>query len=255
MNVRSALQGLQGQTKRLLTRALSWSSVPSSSLPMPPLAVGFMSRPYSLAPFSPASRYHGGNGFCSRTRGSLRIVLARAFSSTTQDEAGEAGEEWKSMATREFATAQHRNIQISPRKLQEIIRPIRRLSCDEAMIQMRLSSKKKAVFVENCIRNACVHAVNNYNMDRSRLVIDEINATKGRYLKRINFHARGRTGIRTRYYAHLKVRVREEPPHPDEVKLGAYGRRHTTIKNTLAQMEKFKEFKEKEKEKTKEQYK
>lgn len=185
---------------------------------------------------------------------SFTAAAAEAKQEEQEQEQEPEEEEWVSLATRDYATAQHRSIQISPRKLQFIIRPLRGLSASEAMIQCQLSSKKKAVFVENCISNACVHAVNNYNMDRSRLVIDEIYCTKGRYLKRINFQGRGKTGIRFRYYSHLKVRVREQPPEPGEVRLGKWGQKHTTIKRTLERMEEYKKWKEQEKERTKDQY-
>jgi ribosomal protein L22 len=148
-------------------------------------------------------------------------------------------DEWVSLATKDSATSQHRNFQISPRKLRDIIRPLRGLSAEEAMIQMKLSPKGKAHYVMRCIKSACTHAVNNYNMDKSRLVIHTINATKGRYLKRISYHAKGRSGIRFRYYSHLKVAVREQPPTPGEKKLGRHGRSHRKIENTLQKMQLF----------------
>jgi hypothetical protein len=71
--------------------------------------------------------------------------------------------------------------------------------------------------------------VNNFNMDASRLYVSEIVVGKGRHLKRIRRHAKGRFGRMNRYHAHLTVRVREQPYEEGEERIGRKGRRIAVI--------------------------
>ena len=48
---------------------------------------------------------------------------------------------------------------------------MRGLSVAEALIQLKLSPKPKAVYVFNCIRNARTAAINNFGMDQDRLIV------------------------------------------------------------------------------------
>jgi len=139
---------------------------------------------------------------------------------------------WKRKSRKQIATGKHEMIRISPRKLNEILRPIRGLSVEEALIQLKFHPRRKAIYVYNCLENTRKHAVNQFNMDYTRLVVSHLNATKGKFLKRIKYHARGRFGIMFRYYAHLTVAIKEQAPEDGETRLGIYGRSHSTILRT-----------------------
>jgi len=128
------------------------------------------------------------------------------------------------------------SIPISPRKLNDLVDPIRRIHVDEALTQLRLSRKRKAVIVFNVLRTARVHAINNFRMDPARLVVDEVVVGKGQHLKRIDIKARGHYGMRRRYRSHLQIAVREIPPQPGETKLGLWGPKHVTRQRTLARL-------------------
>jgi ribosomal protein L22 len=159
--------------------------------------------------------------------------------------------QWKSKASKKEISDKTLKIKISPRKLALIIDPIRGLSVDEVLIQMRLSTKKKSMYVRQLVWKLREDAINKYNMDPSRLVLTGIFSNKAQYGKRINFHAKGQMGIRFKYYANLFATITEVPPVEGEVRVGKhylYGRTHSTIKATLEKMEKVREQEAKEKE-------
>ena len=100
---------------------------------------------------------------------------------------------------------------IAPTKLNDLCRFVRGLSVDEALIQCRLSPKRKAALVANCIRAAAVAGVNNFQMERARLYVAEAVVGRGLCYKRLEVKGRGKSGIRQRYHSHLTVLVREQP--------------------------------------------
>ncbi len=162
--------------------------------------------------------FFGFRGFCAETKQATSVE-------TAEQQAPETQAPWTSTAIRDESVAYHKNMRISPRKLNDICRLVRGLSCEEAMIQMHLSDKPKAVFVEKAIKNAVTNGVNNFNMDASRLFVSEAIVGKGRYLKRLRRHAKGRIGTMFRYHAHLTIKVREQPYEEGEVRIGRRGRK------------------------------
>mmetsp|Transcript_31339 Transcript_31339/g.76447 ORF Transcript_31339/g.76447 Transcript_31339/m.76447 type:complete len:257 (-) Transcript_31339:278-1048(-) len=136
---------------------------------------------------------------------------------------------WQSKAIRDETTARRKNIRISPRKLNEIARLVRGLSAEEALIQLRLSSRPKAKYIMDAIENAVNNGINNFNMDPTRLVVSEVLVGKGQYQKRQRWHARGRFGIMSRYYAHLQVKLREQSWEEGEERIGSKGRKIKSV--------------------------
>lgn len=90
------------------------------------------------------------------------------------------------------ALARHRNIALGVKKMSELARLVRGLSCEESIIQMSLSDKKHSVFVKKCIQNAVNNAVNNLGLDAHRLVVKEVLVSKGIVKKKIRYHGKGR---------------------------------------------------------------
>lgn len=133
-----------------------------------------------------------------------------------------------SRAIREEAKGTYKNLSVSPRKLGLVCRMVRGLSIREALIQLRLTHWKKAVYVRRAIRTIASYATGNFNMTRSRLYIKEINCTKGVYYKRYDFKGRSRIGIRSRMHAHVTITLAEQPYRRGEIRIGRYGR---TIKS------------------------
>lgn len=116
---------------------------------------------------------------------------------------------------------------------------------------MRLSTKPKSMYVRQLLWKMREEAINKYNMDPSRLVLSSIYSNKSQFAKRINYHAKGQHGIRFRYYANLFATITEVPPVEGEVRVGKhyqYGRKISTIKESLERMERIREQEAKEKE-------
>lgn len=157
-------------------------------------------------------------------------TVARRFS-TEQTSLVDLGgpQPWVSHARRTEATAKRDHVRMSPRKLQEILRPIRGLAVEEALIQLKLHRKKGARFVYHAVKSAQSAAVHNFNMDPSRLVVSHLNGTKARYIKKVKYHARGRMGVLHQAFAHLRCRVQEVPPVAGEDRLGKFGRTHADL--------------------------
>lgn len=148
---------------------------------------------------------------------------------------------WKSQAKKKMLKDKLERVKISPRKLDLIVKPIRGLNLEEALIQMRLSTKKKSMYVRQLLWKMREECINTHNMDPNRLVLSEIYVTKAQFLKRINFHAKGQHGIRFRYYAHLFATITEVPPVEWETRVGKhykYGRKISTIQESMERMEK-----------------
>lgn len=82
------------------------------------------------------------------------ITLLQATASEVAEQPVETAE----INDKRIVRAQHTYLRISPRKLNEILRPIRGLNVEEALIQLKLSPHNKAVFVYNCIRSAKISA-------------------------------------------------------------------------------------------------
>jgi ribosomal protein L22 len=152
------------------------------------------------------------------------VVLADDFET---DEVG-----WSSTATREVSHGKRENVRCSPRKMSEICRMVRGLSVEEALIQLQFSQKRNAKYLAFTINSAATAGVNNFFMDRDRLVIDYANSTKGANRKFMRFRAKGRGEINKVYYCHIRVGVKEQPYEADEVRIGRYGRTIAGIKRT-----------------------
>jgi len=136
-----------------------------------------------------------------------------------------------SNAIREEAVAVCRSIPTSPKKMTELTRLIVGLSAREALIQMKLSHKKKANYVYKTIQNAIGNALS-FNMNKDRLVITRAFTTRAPTPIRVDFKAKGRTGIRHRYYCHIEVRIREQAMIPSERRIG-FNKRAGWTKSTI----------------------
>jgi ribosomal protein L22 len=165
-----------------------------------------------------------------------------------------------SRAIKGEAFASRKSVAIAPQKLNDICRTVRGLGVQEALIQLRLSPKKKAHLVEQVIRNAMSNAINHFDMERSRLYVDRLWTGTGSHLKRIDIKGRGRTGMKRKYRAHLFCVVKEQGRDPEkykgiwklggnshdprtgaELRIGRRGRLSSTIQRTIEQMKQWRQ--------------
>eukprot|EP00461_Guttulinopsis_vulgaris_P001565 UN01565 len=129
-----------------------------------------------------------------------------------------------SRALRTKASAKYKNLPISPRKLEYLSKVIRGLNLREAIIQLRLSSKRKTYFLRKALRTLGNTAMNTFNMNKDRLIISEIHSTRGRFQRKVEYRARGRANLRVSRKTHLFLTVTEQPYHKGEIRIGRYGR-------------------------------
>uniref|UniRef100_A0A7S3PLW7 50S ribosomal protein L22, chloroplastic n=1 Tax=Aplanochytrium stocchinoi TaxID=215587 RepID=A0A7S3PLW7_9STRA len=99
----------------------------------------------------------------------------------------------------------------SPSKLNLIARMVRRMNAADAMDQLRYAKQRKAndimMLLHRCIRKA----KERFGLDREDLIVAVIEVGKGKYEKRLNFHSRGRAGVRHLKSCHLTIVLRESP--------------------------------------------
>lgn len=142
---------------------------------------------------------------------------------------------------RTTSTAKHRNIRYPQRKLNDVCRLVRGLNADEALNQMKLNPKKGARFLYSCIRNARTAAINNFDLDSSRLVVSEAYVGRATPKPFRRSHAKGRFVIAQHPRSHLYVVLEYVAKEEGEVRLGRFGRKNSTIERTLERIEQYHE--------------
>ncbi|KAI8440176.1 hypothetical protein MSG28_001566 [Choristoneura fumiferana] len=115
-----------------------------------------------------------------------------------------------------YVCHQKTNIKYSPDKLWYIACLVRGMTVDEAVKQLNFVNKKGAQYVKDAILEAQDLAVTQHNVEfRSNLWIAESFSTKGKVIKGIRRHARGRMGEVRYIYSHYFVRLEEGKPPKD----------------------------------------
>ena len=79
--------------------------------------------------------------------------------------------------------------------------------------------KKGAKLCEQAILSARANAGHNHDLDDTKLYVDQIYSTKGKYRKRVDYVAKGRSVIKKKYYSHLTVILKEGRPLKTKIKL------------------------------------
>ncbi|KAK5858901.1 hypothetical protein PBY51_003010 [Eleginops maclovinus] len=103
-----------------------------------------------------------------------------------------------------------RQIKYSKDKMWYLAQMIRGMSIDQAIAQLEFNDKKGARIMKEVLEEAQEMAVKNHNVEyKSNLYVAESNSGKGRYLKRIRYHGRGRFGIMEKVNCHYFVKLVE----------------------------------------------
>ncbi|KAL0037212.1 hypothetical protein WJX79_006356 [Trebouxia sp. C0005] len=107
------------------------------------------------------------------------------------------------------AQAVLRKTKISPKKLNEFARLIRRMHIDDALVQCQIAPNKAAKLCYKLLLSAKDNAEKDKGLDPEKLRIDRAFVGKGQHSKRMNTHARGRSGVRHVYHSHLTIILAE----------------------------------------------
>jgi large subunit ribosomal protein L22 len=108
------------------------------------------------------------------------------------------------------ASANHKYIRGSPRKVRLIADLVRGKSVEEALAMLSIMPQKAAKQVGKAVRAASSNAENNHDMVASELKIARIFANEGPTLKRFRPRSRGRVSPLLKRSSHITVVVSDE---------------------------------------------
>ena len=106
------------------------------------------------------------------------------------------------------ARAELRHARISARKVKIVIDTIRGKNAKEAIAILKYTNKADAPIVAKLVKSAMANAVNNNNMDESKLYISEIYATDGLKMKRYLPRAKGSASGMVKRCSNITVKVK-----------------------------------------------
>lgn len=108
-----------------------------------------------------------------------------------------------------IARAELRHARISARKVKIVIDLIRGKKVDEAIAILKYTNKAAAPMVEKLVKSAMANAVNNHDMDGTKLYVSEIYANQGPTMKRIMARAKGSANRIRKRTSHIVVVLKE----------------------------------------------
>ncbi len=108
------------------------------------------------------------------------------------------------------ASANHKYVRGSPRKVRLIADLVRGKSVEDALAMLSIMPQKAAKQVGKAVKAASANAENNHDMVASELRIARIFANEGPTLKRFRPRARGRVSPLLKRSSHITVVVSDE---------------------------------------------
>lgn len=108
------------------------------------------------------------------------------------------------------AKAHLRYARISPRKVSIVLDLIRNKPVEYAMAVLKHTPKSACEYLEKLLKSAVSNAVNNYQMDASRLYISECFVCPGPILKRIRPMSKGRAYRIEKRSSHATIVLKEK---------------------------------------------
>ncbi|XP_020575439.1 uncharacterized protein LOC110021330 [Phalaenopsis equestris] len=108
-----------------------------------------------------------------------------------------------------------KDIRQSPKKVNLVAKLVRGMRVEDALLQLQVLVKRAAKTVYQVIHSARANAAHNHGLDPDKLIVAEAFVGKGIYLKRLSYHAKGRSGIMVRPKCRLTVAVRETTPEEE----------------------------------------
>ncbi|MBI3952339.1 MAG: 50S ribosomal protein L22 [Candidatus Doudnabacteria bacterium] len=98
-----------------------------------------------------------------------------------------------------------RYIHVSPRKLRLVADLVRNARVDQALEQLKFSSKKAAIPLSKAINSAIANAIHNFDLKREDLFIKSLTVDGGPVYKRYAPRAQGRAFIERKRTSHINV--------------------------------------------------
>lgn len=142
---------------------------------------------------------------CVAVRGASNASSSSMFAQSVE-EAAELTQTLARQTTRTEAVSRFKMIKTSIQKLKEVCRQVRGMGVDEALRQMEANPRKVGRTVHHCLVNARNNA-QHLGLPVEDLVISGYTIGRGTPMKRIDFKAKGRIGLKQRYRTNLVVHV------------------------------------------------
>src|SRR3989344_4580590 len=98
-----------------------------------------------------------------------------------------------------------RYIHVSPRKLRLVADMVRKTNVDQALEQLKFSSKNASIPLSKAINSAIANAIHNFNLSRENLYIKSLTIDGGPVYKRYAPRAQGRAFIERKRTRHINV--------------------------------------------------
>jgi large subunit ribosomal protein L22 len=107
------------------------------------------------------------------------------------------------------AAAYAHGLRTSERKLNIVAQSIRGKAANAALYELTFSPRRIARDVKKVLQAAIANAENNHQLDVDKLVVSEASVGRAFALKRFHARGRGRSASVQKYFANLRVVVRE----------------------------------------------
>lgn len=107
------------------------------------------------------------------------------------------------------AVAIHKSAMIAPRKARLTLDLIRGKNVDEAKAILSTTNTKASRLISKVLNSAVANAINNLNLDETKLYINETYINEGPVLKRFKVASRSHVDKRNKRTSHIIVKVKE----------------------------------------------
>ena len=108
------------------------------------------------------------------------------------------------------AKAVARFVRIAPRKVRQVANEIKGKAVDEALQILECTPRAAAEVLQKVLNSAVANAENNYDLDRSNLVVAKAYVDQGPTLKRFRARAQGRAAAIRKRTSHITIIVEEK---------------------------------------------
>ena len=108
------------------------------------------------------------------------------------------------------AKAVARFVRIAPRKVRQVANEIKGKAVDEALQILEFTPRAAAEVLQKVLNSAVANAENNYDLDRSNLVVAKAYVDQGPTLKRFRARAQGRAAAIRKRTSHITIIVEEK---------------------------------------------
>ena len=108
------------------------------------------------------------------------------------------------------AKAVARYVRIAPRKVRQVANEIKGKAVDETLQILEFTPRAAAEVLQKVLNSAVANAENNYDLDRSNLVVAKAYVDQGPTLKRFRARAQGRAAAIRKRTSHITIIVEEK---------------------------------------------